>query len=452
MAIDAANGTGETGHEGGAIAILGGRVIDPASGHDGVANVLISGGRIERIGAVSRPGVSGARVVEAEGKLVVPGLIDPHVHLREPGQEDKETIATGAAAAVAGGFTSVCCMPNTRPALDDDARIEFVYERAAKAGLCRVYPVGAVTQGRGGKELAEIGLMAAAGAVAFTDDGTAVADTAVMQRALQHAGATGRALMQHCEDPALGGGAMHAGPVATRLGLAGWPRVAEELVIERDVLLNRHLGWACRYHAQHLSSGGSVDILRRAQAEARAAGKAGYITGEASPHHLLLTDESCATYDPMFKMNPPLRTAIDVEALKAGVRDGVITVLATDHAPHTREEKELAFAAAPYGIIGLEGALSLYRKALIDEEIVDWPRLIAMMTVEPARLCRLEGRGVLAEGGDADVTVIDPGLAWTIDASRFASKARNCPFDGWAVEGRAVMTIVAGVVKWELAG
>jgi dihydroorotase len=341
-------------------------------------------------------------------------------------------------------------MPNTRPALDDDARIEFVYERSAAVDGCRVYPAGAVTKGRAGTELAEIGLMAEAGAVAFTDDGTAVADTAVMQRALQYVGSTGRVLMQHCEDPALGGGAMNAGAVATRLGLAGWPRVAEELVIERDVLLNRHLGFACRYHAQHLSSGGSVEILRRAQDAADAAGKAGYITGEASPHHLLLTDEACGTYDPMFKMNPPLRTAIDVEALKAGIRDGVITVLATDHAPHTREEKELAFAAAPYGIIGLEGALSLYRKALIDDGVIDWPRMIAMMTIEPARLCGIEGRGELTEGGDADVTVIDPDLAWTIRADAFASKARNCPFDGWDVTGRAVMTIVGGVVKWSL--
>ncbi|MEO0964243.1 MAG: dihydroorotase [Planctomycetota bacterium] len=433
------------------ITLLGGRVIDPATGFDAVADVRIADGRIERIGTVSRPDTHpGGRVVEAQGMLVTPGLIDPHVHLREPGQEDKETIATGSAAAVAGGFTAVCCMPNTQPALDDDARIEFVYDRAAKAGHCRVYPVGAVTKGRAGAELAEIGLMAAAGAVAFTDDGTAVADTAVMQRALMYVGSTGKALMQHCEDPALGGGAMNAGPVAARLGLAGWPRVAEELVIERDVLLNRHAGWPCRYHAQHLSSGGSVDTLRRARRDAQAAGKPDYVTGEASPHHLLLTDADCATYDPLYKMNPPLRTSLDIEALKAGIRDGVITVLATDHAPHTREEKELAFAAAPYGIIGLEGALSLYRKALIDNDIVDWPRMIAMMTIEPAKLCGLDGRGVLTEGGDADVTVIDPEMPWTIDAEAFASKAANCPFHGWDVTGRAVMTIVGGSVAWEL--
>ncbi|MEM6333082.1 MAG: dihydroorotase [Planctomycetota bacterium] len=428
------------------LTLKGGRVIDPATGFDAVADVRIAEGRIEKIGAVSRPD---GRVVNAEGILVVPGLIDPHVHLREPGQEDKETIATGAAAAVAGGFTAMCCMPNTQPALDDDARIEFVYERA-EAAACHVYPVGAVTKGRDGKELAEIGLMAGAGAVAFSDDGVAVADTAVMLRALTYVGSTGRVLMQHCEDPAVGGGAMHAGPVAMRLGLAGWPRVAEELVIERDVLLNKHAGWPCRYHAQHISSGGSIELLRRAQQACADAGRPGLITGEVSPHHLLLTDAHCAGYDPVYKMNPPLRTDIDIEALKAGVRDGVITVLATDHAPHTREDKELAFAAAPYGVIGLEGAMSLYKKALVDTGVIDWPRMIAMMTLEPARLCNLEGKGVLAEEGDADVTLIDPDVEWTIDASTFASKARNCPFDGWTVTSRPIMTIVDGRVAWEL--
>jgi len=424
------------------LTIRRGRVIDPANQIDEVTDLVLEGGKVKKLGKVSKP--EGA-VIDASGCIVTPGLIDIHVHFREPGQEEKETIATGAAAAVAGGFTSVCCMPNTKPALDDDGRIDFVLDQARRAGLANVYPVGAITKKREGKELAEIALMAASGAVGFTDDGVGVASAGVMNKALQYIAMTGKVLMQHCEDPELGGGAMNAGTLATRLGLSGWPRVAEELMIQRDILLNLSQNIGCRYHVQHLSSGGSVELVRRARADLF--GQA-HVTAEASPHHLLLTEESCSTYDTNYKMNPPLRTKRDVEAILAGVKDGTITVLATDHAPHTQEEKELEFAAAPYGIIGLECALPLYIRALIESGTIDWPTMIAMMTINPARLCPLPGKGSLSPGMDADVTVIDPKLEWTVDVSQFRSKSRNCPFHGWKVQGAAVATIVGGAVKY----
>ncbi|MCX5658143.1 MAG: dihydroorotase [Planctomycetota bacterium] len=423
--------------------ITGGRVIDPANQLDRVADVVLEDGKVRQVGKLSKP-PAGVAVLDASGCIVSPGLIDIHVHFREPGQEEKETIATGAAAAVNGGFTSVCCMPNTNPAIDDDSRIEFVYHQAARAGMANVFPVGAITKGRHGKELAEIALMSASGAVGFSDDGVAVASASVMNKALSYIAMTGKVIMQHCEDPELGGGVMNAGALATRLGLAGWPRVAEELIIQRDILLNLSQNIGARYHVQHLSSAGSVELIRRARTELF--GQA-HITAEASPHHLLLTEDSCATYDTMFKMNPPLRTKRDIEALLKGIQDGVITILATDHAPHTQEEKELEFAAAPFGILGLECALPLYARALVEPGVIDWPAMLAMMTVNPARLCTLAGKGDLSVGSDADVTIIDPREAWTVRAADFKSKSRNCPFEGWNVTGRAVATIVGGDVK-----
>ncbi len=425
-----------------ALTIRHGRVIDPANQVDQVTDLEIENGKIKRLGRITKPT---GKVIDATGLIVAPGLIDIHVHFREPGQEEKETIATGAAAAVAGGFTTVCCMPNTKPALDDAGRIDFVLNQARRANLANVFPIGAITKGREGKELAEIGLMAEAGAVGFSDDGVAVASASVMAKALAYIKMTGKVIMQHCEDPELGGGAMNAGAVATRLGLPGWPRVAEELIIQRDILLNRDIG--ARYHVQHLSSGGSVDMIRRARHDLF--GQA-HITAEASPHHLLLTEDCCKTYDSNFKMNPPLRQQRDIDAIRAGIRDGVITILATDHAPHTAEEKSLEFAAAPYGILGLEGALPLYVKALIETETIDWPRLLALMTCNPAQLCGLTGKGTLTPGADADVTLIDPQQTWTIDANEFRSKSRNCPFHGWQVTSRPVTTIVGGEVKFAL--
>lgn len=426
------------------LVIQSGRVIDPASGLDKVTDLTLADGKVQAIGTVSKATARADRVLDASGCIVCPGLIDIHVHLREPGQEEKETIATGADAAVNGGFTSICCMPNTKPALDDDGRIEFVYYQARRANLCHVFPIGAVTKARQGSELAEMGLMAQAGAVGFTDDGVAVASAGMMARAISYIAMTGKVLMQHCEDSELGGGAMNAGALAAKLGLTGWPAVAEQLIIQRDIMLNRAAAKPVRYHAQHLSTEGGVELIRQARHDDW--GKQ-FITAEASPHHLLLTEDRCAEYDSNYKMNPPLRTKRDVEALIQGVKDGVITVLATDHAPHAVEEKELEFASAPFGVIGLECALALYAKALIESGSIDWPVMLAMMTVNPARLCTLENKGEINTGADADITIIDPSENWTLDVNAFKSKSRNCPFDGWKVTGRAVTTIVDGQIK-----
>jgi dihydroorotase len=425
--------------------ITGGRVIDPWSGADSVADIAVRDGRIAEIG----PGLSQSpakRIIDAEGMLVTPGLIDPHVHLREPGQEHKETLATGSLAAVRGGFTTLCCMPNTSPALDGPELIGFIDARAAATAHCRIFTVAAVTRGRKGEDLTEIPLMASAGAVGFSDDGDCIASAGVMARALAVIKPTGLALMQHCQEPSLTRGAsMHSGTVATRLGLTGWPRAAEEIIIERDIRLNRSIG--CRYHVQHISSGDSVRIVRRARAEGQP------VSAEASPHHLLLTHEACDGYNTAAKMNPPLREEPDILAIREGVADGTITVLATDHAPHTSEEKALPFEEAPFGIVGLESALALYAEALISTGAISWPRLIALMTIEPARLCGLDtarGLGKLTVGGPADITIIDPDSPWTIRASDLASKSRNTPFDGRHVRGRAIVTIVGGQIRHEL--
>lgn len=421
--------------------IVNGRVIDPATGVDEIADVAIENGRIAAIGPrLSRSGAD--RVIEGKDRLVVPGLIDPHVHLREPGQEHKETLATGSAAGVAGGFTTLCCMPNTSPALDTPEMIDLIRQRADATAVCRVFSVGAITMGRKGEDLAEIALMARAGAVGFTDDGDGVASAGVMSRALQAIKAAGSVLMQHCQEPTLTrGAAMHAGEISTRLGLGGWPRVAEELMIERDIRLTRGIG--CRYHVQHISSGESVELVRRARRDGLP------VSAEAAAHHLLLTHEACDGYNTAAKMNPPLREAKDVEALRQGVADGTITVLATDHAPHTAEEKALPFEEAPFGIVGLEFALPLYAEALVTTGLIGWPRLIALMTAEPAKLCGLDraGLGSLQVGAPADVTVIDPDRPWVIRAAEFKGRSRNMPFEGRNVRGRAELTVVAGVVR-----
>ncbi|QDU71390.1 dihydroorotase [Mucisphaera calidilacus] len=425
--------------------IRGGHLIDPQNNIDTQADILLVDGRVANVGTVPPSEADGTPTLDASGLLVTPGLIDIHVHFREPGQEQKETIATGAAAAIAGGFTSVCCMPNTTPAIDDDASIDFIDERAHRANLANVFATGCLTRNRAGEELAEIALMAQRGAVAFTDDGTGVASADLMAKAMTYVGMTGRAVFQHCEDPTLGGGAMNAGPLATRLGLPGWPGLAEELMIQRDLMIARSQNYHTRWHAQHMTTANGAELLRRAKHDA--GDNAHRITGEVSPHHLLLTEEACAEYDTHAKMNPPLRTTADIEALRQAVADRTITILATDHAPHTAEEKALEFEDAPYGIIGLEPALALYIKALIDAGTIDWPRLIEMMTIRGAELCNLDGRGHLATGAHADVTLIDPNLNWTIDAHAFAGKAANCPFHGWNVRGRAVATIVSGDIK-----
>ncbi len=421
--------------------IKNGTILDPSRNLQREGDLLLRDGKVAGVGDVGNVGAD--RVIDAAGCYVTPGLIDIHVHFREPGDEEEETIASGSAAAVAGGFTTVCCMPNTRPTLDNEAQIEFILREAQRVGLANVFPVGAITKGRDGKELAEIGSMHERGAIAFSDDGVGVSDASVMRKALQYARMFDTVLMQHCEEPSLGHGAMNAGAVSTMLGLPGMPAEAEQLMIARDIVLNRAIG--CRYHVQHISSAYSVELIRFARREGVR------ITAEVSPHHLLLTDEACRGYDTNFKMNPPLRTQADVEACIQGVIDGTIDCLATDHAPHLAEEKELEFQYAPNGIIGLECALSLYIKALIAPGHIDWLKLIDLLSTAGAKIVKLDqSKGTLHPGADADVTIIDPNLNWTVDKESFASKSRNCPFHGWDLTGRAIATIVGGEVKWEL--
>jgi dihydroorotase len=417
------------------ILIQNGTVIDPSQKLHKRTDLIIRDGKIAGIG----PNLGHAdRTMDAHGCFVTPGLIDIHVHFREPGDEEEETIASGAAAAVAGGFTTVCCMPNTKPPLDNEGQIEFILRQGQRVGLCNVLPIGAITKGREGRELAEIGSMLQRGAIALSDDGVGIGDASVMRKALQYSKMFDACIMQHCEEPTLAGGSMHSGIVSTSLGLAGIPAEAEQLMIARDLLLNRTIG--CRYHVQHISTAWSVELIRRAKKDRQS------VTAEVSPHHLLLTDESCRGYDTNFKMNPPLRTGDDVKACIAGIKDGTIDCLATDHAPHRAEEKELEFPDAPMGIIGLECALALYIKALIEPGHIDWMKLIDLMSTRPASIIKFP-RGTLADGAVADVTIIDPEKTWTIDASKFQSKSRNCPFNGWHVKGAARATIVAGEIK-----
>jgi dihydroorotase len=419
-----------------------GRVIDPASGLDATADVLLADGRIA--GVSTKPGelgATGATVIDCAGLLVTPGLIDPHVHLREPGGEHKETIATGVAAAIAGGFTSVCCMPNTTPCLDSAPLVEFVRLRAREAGLARVFVAAAATIGRQGESLAPMAAMRQAGAVAFTDDGDGIASAQMMVRVLQMAKSVGCPFMQHCQEPTLTqGSAMNAGPLQAKLGLGAWPAIAEELMLERDVMLNRSIG--ARYHAQHLSAAGSVDIIRRA----RAAGQP--VSGEASPHHLLLTDEACAGYNTMAKMNPPLRTEADRLALIEGLRDGTLDIFATDHAPHTDYEKDKEFDYAPNGILGLETALPVTLDVLVRRSRFKLPYVIDLMTRRPAQLINLPG-GTLANGVEADICLFNPDEAWRYDAKAGFSKSSNSPWSGQTLKGRVKTTIVGGRIVFD---
>jgi dihydroorotase len=422
--------------------ITGGRVIDPASGFDQTADVIVEDGVVREISTTPLERDTRMGIVDAEGCIVCPGLIDIHVHFREPHPTHRETIASGAASAINGGFTTVCVMPNTVPPLDSATMVEFIQHKAMLADQSRVFVIGCATKGRKGEEPAEIGSMVRAGAVGFTDDGECVDDAGVICKVLRTVRSVDSVFMQHCQERSLTrGGVMNAGPLATKLGLGGWPTVAEEVIIERDVRLNRDIG--ARYHAQHVSSGGSVDILRRARAEKQP------VSGEVSPHHLLLTEAACADYDTNAKMNPPLRTQREIDALKKAVADGTIDVLATDHAPHPPETKNTDFASASFGIVGLDCALPLYIQALIEDGVIDWPAMLAMMTINPARLVGVHrhGLGSIKVGETADITIIDPQMNWKIDPSEFASVGRNCPFGGRNVKGRAVAAMVGGRLK-----
>ena len=381
-------------------------------------------------------------MIEAKGLIVAPGLIDMHVHLREPGGTQKETIRTGTRAAAAGGFTSVLAMPNTNPPADGPNTIALMRQRAQETACVNVYMTGCITVGMKGEQLAPLGSLRQAGVVAITDDGRCVQNNEVMRRALDYARMFDLLTLDHCQDENLSaGGVMHEGYWSTVLGLPGWPRIAEDVIVARDILLAELTG--ARLHAQHLSSADSVRLVR----EARARGVK--ISAEAMPHHLALTDASLEKYDTRFKMNPPLRERRDQEALFAGLADGTIEILGSDHAPHASYEKEVEFADAPFGIVGLETELGIFIKLLIEGGVLDWPQLLAKLTCNPARLLGLD-RGTLASGAPGDVTLIDPKRAWTVEAEKFFSLGRNTPFDGWELTGRATHTIVEGEVVWGL--
>jgi dihydroorotase len=421
--------------------ITNGRVIDPSQGIDRVTDLWIRGERI--LGLGNQPQVHADRTIDATGKLVCPGLIDMHVHLREPGREEDETIATGTAAALAGGVTSVACMPNTEPALDSQASAEFVYLQAERARNANVFPVGAVTKGREGKELSEMGGLVEGGAVAFTDDGSPVSSAEIMRRALEYCRMFDKAVLSHAEDLELTrGGVMNEGFESMRLGLRGMPAAAEEVMIHRDIELAGLTGG--RLHILHVSTAGGVDLIRRGKE------RGVRVTGEACPHHFTLTDKCLRTYDTNYKMSPPLRTEKDVLAIIEGLKDGTLDVIATDHAPHAPEKKGRELDLAPNGIIGLETLIPICVRSLIEPGHLTWPQLIEKLTWNPARVLGID-RGTLSPGADGDVTIIDPSAEWTIDPNKFRSKSRNCPFAGWKVRGRAWAVLVAGEIRMEAA-
>jgi dihydroorotase len=417
--------------------VRNGRILDPAGGVDAVQDLLIEGGRIARLGR-SLAAPEGTAVVDATGKVVCPGFIDMHVHLREPGQEYKETVASGTRAAAAGGFTAVCCMANTFPVNDNRAVTDFILAKARVEGVVRVYPVGAVTKGLKGAELAELAELAEGGCVAFSDDGQCVMNAEIYRRAMEYALPFGAPVISHAEDAHLArGAAMHEGLVSTELGLSGQPAAAEDVMVARDILLAELT--SAHLHIAHLSTAGAVRMVRSAKA------RGVHVTAEVTPHHLLLTDEAVRTYDPNTRMAPPLRGKRDVEAVREALADGTIDCIATDHAPHELAEKESDFASAANGIIGLETAVPLLLDRLVRPGIIDLPTLIARLSGGPARVLNLSG-GSLAVGASADLTVLDLGQPWTIDPARFRSRSRNTPFGGATGTGAPVMTIVGGAV------
>ena len=418
--------------------LKGGRVVDPANGIDEVLDVLIDGDRIAAIGR-DLP-VDGAPVVEIpQGLVVCPGFIDMHVHLREPGQEHKETVASGTAAAVAGGFTAVACMPNTTPINDDANVTAYILAKAAEAGLARVYPIGAVSRGSKGALLADVAELKQAGCVAITDDGHPVATALLLRRAMEYAGMFGMPVIEHCEDPSLkGGGVAHEGFHAAALGLRGMPGACEALGVERGILLSELTGSA--FHVAHMSARASLRAVRKGK-------EAGIrVTCEVAPHHFTLTDESLASpipYDTNVKMNPPLREAADRDAMLAGIADGSVDAIATDHAPHHYDEKKVEFDRAPFGIVGLEMAVSLSLDRLVHAGVIRLPHLVELLSVNPARILGVAG-GSLAPGALADITILAPDLHVRIEASRLRSRSKNTPFDGWQLRGGVAATIVGG--------
>ncbi len=419
------------------ILIKHGRVIDPSQKLDRVTNVLIEDGRIAGFDV---PDDAAAEAIEAAGRIVAPGLIDMHVHLREPGREEDETINTGTAAALAGGFTSIACMPNTEPPIDTQGTVEFILHQAARAKHCNVFVVACVSKNREGKELAEIGQLVQAGAVAFSDDGAPVYNPELMRRAFEYCQMFDKPVLNHCEVRELTqGGVMHEGLVSMVLGLPGMPAAAEDVMVSRDISLAAATGG--KIHIMHVSTAGAVDMVRRAKSRGIR------VTTEVCPHHFSLSDESLRSFDSNFKMSPPLRGTEDVEACIAGLRDGTIDVICTDHAPHALEKKMRELDQAPFGIVGLETALGLVVTKLIEPGILDWPSAIEKLTMTPARVLGID-KGTLGVGADADVTIIDPAIEWTVDPSRFRSRSKNTPFAGWRLRGRAEAVLVGGEIRY----
>jgi len=416
-----------------------GRVVDPASGTDAVQDILVEDGRILEIGKID--GVSeknGDQVLDMSRLVVCPGFIDMHVHFREPGQEWKETVATGAAAAAAGGFTAVACMPNTVPVMDNRSMVEFVQARAKEAGLSRVWPIGAVTKGQNGKELAEIGDMNEGGAVAFSDDGRPIRSSQIMRMALEYSRIFNVPVIDHCEDTDLvGNGVVHEGWVSSRLGFKGWPGVAEDIMVGRNILLSEYTGG--HVHIAHMSTGRSAQLVREAKT------RGSRVTCEVTPHHLVLDHEAVLQFDTNAKMNPPLRAGNDTEALKAALADGTVDAIATDHAPHHCDEKCVEFSRAPFGIVGLETAVSICLDRLVSKNVISLDRLVSLFTTGPAGVLGVD-RGKIAVGMEADLTVLDLDREFTIDSADFESKSENSPFLDWKLQGGPVMTVVNGNV------
>jgi dihydroorotase len=417
------------------ILIKNGRVIDPLSGIDDTLDILIKDGQIVEL----KPKIdtSEARTIDASRLVVTPGLIDMHVHLREPGYEYKETIASGALAAARGGFTSIACMPNTLPVNDNRGITEFILGQAKKANLVNVFPIAAITKGLQGKELTDMADLQAAGAIAFSDDGRPVTSSLIMRRALEYTRMLESLIIDHCEEPELSAdGVMNEGEWSLKFGLRGIPAAAEEIMVARDILLTKLTG--SPLHLAHVSTRGSLELIRWAKANQLP------VTAETTPHHLLLTDKMIANYDTNLKVNPPLRSEADRAALLQALQDGTIDAIATDHAPHAPDEKDVEFDQAPFGIIGLESALPVLLDRLVQKKIITLNRLVELLSTNPARILRLKNKGHLRVGADADLTLIQLQKKHTLDVSRFASRSRNCPFAGWSVKGMAVMTIVGG--------
>jgi dihydroorotase len=423
--------------------VRGGRVVDPSQGIDRIDDVLVRDGHVVAVGhAGTQPVGRVDETIDATGLVVTPGLVDMHVHLREPGREEDETIETGTRAALAGGFTSVACIPNTEPPIDSQAAVEFIHQKAARADTCNVFVVACASRGREGKELAEIGQLVEAGAVAFSDDGAPVYDAELMRRVFEYCRMFDKPFLAHEEVLELtAGGVMHEGLVSLVLGLKGMPAAGEEVMIGRDIALADVTSG--RLHVMHVSTAGGVALIRAAKARGIR------VTAEACPHHFTLTDESLRGFDANHKMSPPLRTAADVEAIIEGLVDGTLDCIATDHAPHAPEKKMLELDRAPFGILGLETAVGLSVTRLVATGRMGWPRLIESLSTLPAQILGIN-RGTLRPGAVADITIIDPNLSWQVDARAFRSKSINSPFDRWTLQGRAVATIVAGRVKYRL--